>query len=201
MISYSKPKLFDFYTLSQSKLLEKHTLHSGYIPIWPIYGSTPRYFAYQHPIERSHSCGQQLCKFIVTEKPVHLWAWGRGGGYSWDFLVGAGVLPVLQILIHFRPKAIIFHTRFQTWPLRNYVIITLIRLINDFLKSLRIHIFLLSFLFIRNWNDETFINSRSYLETHTRFQTSIFMLYVISASPFYCDSLHLYNIVIATLVQ
>ena len=26
------------------------------------------------------------------------------------------------------------------------------------------------------------------------------MLYVISASPFYCDILHLYNIVIATYV-
>ena len=27
------------------------------------------------------------------------------------------------------------------------------------------------------------------------------MLYVISTSPFYCDILHLYNIVIATQVQ
>ena len=29
MIPYSKPKLSDLYTLSQSKLLENHTLHSG----------------------------------------------------------------------------------------------------------------------------------------------------------------------------
>ena len=29
-------------------------------------------------------------------------------------------------LSYFRPKNVIFHTRFQTWPLRNYVIITLI---------------------------------------------------------------------------
>ena len=29
MIPYSRPKLSDFYTLSQSKLLESHTLHSG----------------------------------------------------------------------------------------------------------------------------------------------------------------------------
>ena len=29
MIPYSSPKLSDFYTLSQSKLLENHTLHSG----------------------------------------------------------------------------------------------------------------------------------------------------------------------------
>ena len=29
MIPSSRPKFFDLYTLSQSKLLEKHTLHSG----------------------------------------------------------------------------------------------------------------------------------------------------------------------------
>ena len=29
MISYSRPKLSDLYTLSLSKLLENHTLHSG----------------------------------------------------------------------------------------------------------------------------------------------------------------------------
>ena len=29
MISYSRPKLSDLYTLSQSKLFENHTLHSG----------------------------------------------------------------------------------------------------------------------------------------------------------------------------
>ena len=29
MIPYSRPKLFDLYTPSQSKLLEKHSLHSG----------------------------------------------------------------------------------------------------------------------------------------------------------------------------
>ena len=29
MIPYSRPKLSDLYILSQSKLLENHTLHSG----------------------------------------------------------------------------------------------------------------------------------------------------------------------------
>ena len=29
MIPYSRPKLSDLYTLSQRKLLENHTLHSG----------------------------------------------------------------------------------------------------------------------------------------------------------------------------
>ena len=39
MIPYSRPKLSDLYTLSQSKLLENHTLHSG--TYYPTYGSTP----------------------------------------------------------------------------------------------------------------------------------------------------------------
>ena len=29
MIPYSRPKLFDLYTISKRKLLENHTLHSG----------------------------------------------------------------------------------------------------------------------------------------------------------------------------
>ena len=34
MIPYSRPKLSDLYTLSQSKLLENHILHSGtYMPV------------------------------------------------------------------------------------------------------------------------------------------------------------------------
>ena len=39
MIPYSRPKLSDLYTLSQSKLLENHTLHSGtylYIPYMAV---------------------------------------------------------------------------------------------------------------------------------------------------------------------
>ena len=39
MIPYSRPKLSDLYTLSQSKLLENHTLHSG--TYYPRYGSIP----------------------------------------------------------------------------------------------------------------------------------------------------------------
>ena len=76
MIPYSRPKLSDLYTLSQSKLLENHTLHSDTYLYSRYMALRPGYFAYQHPIERSHSCGQQLCKFIVTKKPVQLWARG-----------------------------------------------------------------------------------------------------------------------------
>ena len=51
---------------------------------------------------------------------------GAGGGrYYWEFwLVGAGggCRLVLQILtLFFRPKNFIFHTRFQSRSLRNYV--------------------------------------------------------------------------------
>ena len=42
-----------------------------------------------------------------------------GGGYSWEFLVGV-CRPVLQI----RPKNVIFHTRFQTRPLKSIPVFT-----------------------------------------------------------------------------
>ena len=54
---------------------------------------------------------------------------GGGGVYSSEFAVGV-CRPVLQILplstslilvyyYYFRPKHAIFHTRFQTWPLKS----------------------------------------------------------------------------------
>ena len=45
------------------------------------------------------------------------------GGYSWEFLVGVCLSSPNPDPIS-GPKNVIFHTRFQTWPLRNYVIIT-----------------------------------------------------------------------------
>ena len=47
---------------------------------------------------------------IKTNKP--------GGGYSWEFLVGVCRL-VLQILTLFQTKNVIFHTPFQTRPLKS----------------------------------------------------------------------------------
>ena len=125
MIPYSKPKLSDLYTLSQSKLLENHTLHSGTYLYSPYMAVPPLYFTYQHPRKRSRSSGQQLCKFIGTKKTGSTsteLVWARG--YSWDFLVG-GVPPGSSNPDPFQTKNYHFlHTRFQTWPLRNYVIIT-----------------------------------------------------------------------------
>ena len=40
IISYSRPKLSDFYTLSQTKLVENHTLHSGTYP-YSLYMRVP----------------------------------------------------------------------------------------------------------------------------------------------------------------
>ena len=37
---------------------------------------------------------------------------GTRGGYCWDFLV-----EVCQPDLNFKPKEVIFYTRFQTWPL------------------------------------------------------------------------------------
>ena len=45
MIPSSRPKLSDLYTLSQSKLLENHTLHSGtylYSPYMAVTPPSPR---------------------------------------------------------------------------------------------------------------------------------------------------------------
>ena len=39
MTPYSRPKVSDLYTQSQSKLLENHTLYSGICLYSPIYGS------------------------------------------------------------------------------------------------------------------------------------------------------------------
>ena len=42
MVPYSGPKLSDLYTLSQSKLLENHTLHSGtYLYQYSPYTAVP----------------------------------------------------------------------------------------------------------------------------------------------------------------
>ena len=45
MIPYSRPKLSDLYTLSQSKLLENHSLHSG--ADIPLYPHPPTHRAYE----------------------------------------------------------------------------------------------------------------------------------------------------------
>ncbi len=42
MLPFSRPKLSDFYTLSQTKLLENHTIHSGTYLYSSCMGVPPR---------------------------------------------------------------------------------------------------------------------------------------------------------------
>ena len=72
-------------------------------------------------------------------------------------ILGGVCRPVLQILALFQTgKNVIFHIRFQAWPLgRNYVIITDIRAqTKKFFESIYNSYISLSFLLIWNWNDK-----------------------------------------------
>ena len=57
MIPSSRPKLSDLYTLSQSKLLENHTLHSGTYHIAHIWQYPP-------PTPRAINLIQEFYKFL-----------------------------------------------------------------------------------------------------------------------------------------
>ena len=74
-------------------------------------------------------------------------------------LGGPGVCrPVLQVLTLFQTKKCHFPHRFKTWPVRNYVTITVRRLtLKRFLKT--------------HFEFAYMIYSRSSLENHTRIQT------------------------------
>ena len=80
---------------------------------------------------------------------------------------------------YFRPKKVIFHirfqrtrTRFQTWPRRNYVIITKNSNNKDFFK---IHFQCVCFSFFLSHKE--FLDSQRSLENHTRFQTKTDKVY------------------------
>ena len=76
MIPYSRPKLSDLYTLSQSKLLEKHTLHSGTYLYSPYMAVRPGYFAYQHQYKAFSLMWPADVQIYCDKKPVQLWARG-----------------------------------------------------------------------------------------------------------------------------
>ena len=123
----------------------------------------------------------QICGFVKIQLNPQEGVGGRGGGgYSWEFLVGA-CRPVLQILTPFQTKICHFlhpfselaskiHTRFQTSILE--IIVSLLRLKDQqryFLKAI-----LNSCIF--SFGIETtniYIHALPYLENHTRFQTKM----------------------------
>ena len=74
MIPYSRPKISDLYTLSQSKLLEKHSLHSGtylYSPYMVVPLPLPRVGAarkvFPHWLQKTitHHCLSNQLAFTI----------------------------------------------------------------------------------------------------------------------------------------
>ena len=74
MIPYSRSKLSDLYTLSQSKLLENHTLHSGiyspYMAVPPPPPGTNCTVAFSY--SKDCDCWQQLSSFDATNGTTKL---------------------------------------------------------------------------------------------------------------------------------
>ena len=102
---------------------------------------------------------------------------GGGGGTPQGILDG-GMPPGYPNLLTFQTKNVIFHFRFQTWPLRNYVIITdilscywLTATQMFSLNPFRISMFLFPWNLSEIETINTFIHSRSSPENQTRFQT------------------------------
>ena len=97
----------------------------------------------------------------------------RGEGFFWEFLVVV-CARFSKSWPYFRPKNVILHTRFQTWPFRqkwcyHYVE----RKPKYFSNPFRIYtsFFLFHLFGIETIN--TFIHSHSSIESHTRFQTKM----------------------------
>ena len=77
-------------------------------------------------VKNEQQCLMSDCKLhahVIRNTYKRKWLWqactqgGGGGGYSWEFLVGL-CHPVVQILTLFS-KIVIFHTCFQTSPLKS----------------------------------------------------------------------------------
>ena len=121
MISYSRPKLSDLYTLSQSKLLENHTLnlHSGtylqtpYMAVLSLgvrYKSSLQYIK-EHPIfrfNRSFLMGQKSggCQSVlVTSLSALTYESIKYVTIHWQCFITTAqhikkFLPVLKCIIH-----------------------------------------------------------------------------------------------------
>ena len=105
----------------------------------------------------------------------------RGGGYSWEFLVGV-YHPVLQILTLFLTKKCHFPHPFSDLASIKlcHQWLTLERQHKGFLQSIsnsHINLFFFSF-FTWNWNDKYVCTLRSSCENHTWFQTKMGKLYI-----------------------
>ena len=145
----------------QTELLDStqsyyHYLNASYLVDLPAWATTV--LNTRHGLHRSFAI---LFVFLCVSEPVPnpqkpLKGYDFPRWYPCELLVGLWHL-LLQILTLFQTKKCIFshpysdlaskiHTRFQTWRLRNYFIITLIRT-----RTKKIS---LSFYLIWNWNNE-----------------------------------------------
>ena len=102
-----------------------------------------------------------------------------GGGTPRNSLCGC-VARLSKSWPYFRPKNVIFHTRFQTRPLKfipvfrpGLKLLKLERKQNNSSNAFRIRIFLCRSYSSGIETITTFIRSRSSLENHTRFQTKM----------------------------
>ena len=120
-------------------------------------------------------------KFREILSLIHF-SWSRGGTprNSWYGCVAR----FSKSWPYFRPKNVIFHTRFQTRPLKfipffrpGLKLLKLERKQNNSSNAFRIRIFLFPSHSFGIETITTFIRSRSSLENHTRFQTKMGEVY------------------------
>ena len=99
---------------------------------------------------------------------------GRGGGTPWNYWWGCAA-QFSKSRPHFGPKNVIFHSRFQTWPLR--IVSSLLRLEEEQKRFLKYHSqFVYFFFFLPHLELKRWIRSyttTSSLENHTWFHTQM----------------------------
>ena len=104
---------------------------------------------------------------------------GGGGRYSWEFLGGGLAARLSKSWLYFRPKNVVYHTSFQTRPLK-YIPVFRPGLKAKIMSSLlklegkkkSSNVFRIAIFLIRSYSFgietiKTFIRSRSSLENHT----------------------------------
>ena len=117
-------------------------------------------------------------EILLEKKPE--WLGVTSGNSSWGFAA-----RLFKSWSYFTPNNFTFHTRFQTWPPRNYVIMrSLLRLEQQHKRLFKIHLeFAYSSFFLTRLEScgietiNTLIHSRRFLENHTRLQTKIGKVY------------------------
>ena len=117
--------------LSSIDMWQSH-VHPDPSSPWSLYSShlyKKQQARYNNPsvsVKNEQQCLMSDCKLhahVIRNTYKGKWLWPActqvgGGGYSREFLVGL-CHPVVQILTYFRPKIVIFHTCFQTSPLKS----------------------------------------------------------------------------------